>query len=205
MIEAIPGKGQPRARVACDICGHSDVVACDYDRIAGGAWAPNKGQIIKKMVGRKWASVKGRLHCPACDARRRAGAAGDKIEVKKMQEAAAPEMSGFQKRVIIRALEDAYDDSAMRYRGTQTDKTVAEDLGGGVRAGWVRQIREELFGPAGGNEEIEAVRAEIVALSRQFEAGLAEHRKSYDGKIAGLTKRLDAICAAVGPRAKVSP
>lgn len=206
MIEAIKGKGQHRARVTCDICGHEDVVACDYERRSGNAWSPNEGQIIKKLVGRKWASVKGKLHCPACDARRRAEAAaelreGDKMQDTAVKETAAPEMTGFQKRVIVLALNDAYDDRAGRYHGTSTDKTIAEDLGGGIRAGWVRQVREEMFGPDGGNEEIEAIRDEIAALGRSFEAGLAEHRATYEGKILALSNRLDGICAAVGPRA----
>ncbi|WP_148043724.1 hypothetical protein [Paracoccus methylarcula] len=181
------------------------MIACDYLRHSGNIWKPNEGQALKKLTAQKWANIKGKLHCPSCDARRRAEAAARKVEEQDMQETAAPEMSGKQKRLIVLALEDAWGDGASRYRDAYTDKAVAAELGDGIRAGWVRQVREEMFGPDGGNEEIEDIRAEIEALGRSFEVGLAEHRALYDGKIAALQKRIDGICDAVGPRAGKVP
>lgn len=95
-----------------------------------------------------------------------------------------------QERLIIMALEDAYDDQSHRYKGQNTDRTVADDLGDGIMFGWVARVREKLFGPSGENEEIAAIRADINALSSEHAA-----------KVAALTKRLDAVCAAVGPKA----
>ncbi len=95
-----------------------------------------------------------------------------------------------QERLIIMALEDAYDDQAHRYKGQNTDKTIADELGDGIMFGWVARVREKLFGPSGENEEIAAIRGEINAL-----------RSECAGKIDALAKRLDAICAAVGPKA----
>lgn len=85
-----------------------------------------------------------------------------------------------QRHEITGMLMLSYDHKAGRYTGAETDKTIAEAIGGGCMPGWVAEIREANFGPAGGNEEIEAIRAEIAALSA----------------------RLDRVCAAVGPRAR---
>ncbi len=62
-----------------------------------------------------------------------------------------------------------YDGDAKRYKGTDTDKTIADALGNGVMPGWVAEIREQNFGPAGGNEEIEIPRgeAELASLRRR--------------------------------------
>uniref|UniRef100_UPI0035B18533 hypothetical protein n=1 Tax=Paenirhodobacter enshiensis TaxID=1105367 RepID=UPI0035B18533 len=85
-----------------------------------------------------------------------------------------------QRGDIIEMLVTCYDRKAKRYTGAETDKTVADTIGGGCMPGWVAEIRERDFGPSGGNEEIEALRTEIAALSA----------------------RLDRVCAAVGPRAR---
>lgn len=95
-----------------------------------------------------------------------------------------------QRGDIIELLVETYDRREKRYKGTDTDKTVAEAVGGGVLPGWVAEIRERNFGPAGGNEEMDAIRADIAALDADFAL-----------KCAALHKRLDAVCAAVGPKA----
>ena len=95
-----------------------------------------------------------------------------------------------QRGDIIEALVATYDRKATRYTGADTDKTVAEAVGTWCLPGWVTEIRERDFGPTGGNEEIEAIRAEIAAV----QAECAE-------RVAGLRKRIDAVCAAIGPRA----
>jgi len=66
--------------------------------------------------------------------------------------------------------------------------------------GWVAAIREEKFGPAG-NEEIEAIRRAISDLKRDTDTDIAVMIKGRDEKVAALNKRIDAVCAAVGPRA----
>ena len=96
-----------------------------------------------------------------------------------------------QERLIILALEDAYDDQAKRFKGGATDKTLADELGDGIMFGWVAEIRERLFGPSGGNEEIDAIKADIQKLQSEF-----------DARIAAMAKRIDAVVAAVGPRAR---
>lgn len=194
MIRAIDGKGVNRADAVCDECGRVETVTCDYARERGGAWAPNEGQIIKKVSGHGWALVKARLHCPACEAKRKAAAAARPeidMQVKVETKPAAPrEPSGPQKRLIILALEDAYDDAAKRYKGAATDASVAKSLGDCIMPGWVSAIREEMFGPAG-NEEIEAIRREIDDLVHSTAARASE-----------LQKRIEAVERASDRRIK---
>lgn len=95
-----------------------------------------------------------------------------------------------QRRQIVEMLVITYDGAAQRYKGTDTDKTISDALGNGVMPGWVAEIREQNFGPAGGNEELDAIRAELAAIEKKQAA-----------EIAALKKRIDAVCAAVGPKA----
>ena len=95
-----------------------------------------------------------------------------------------------QKRLIILALEDAYDAAAKRYRGDMTDRRLADQLGEGIMPGWVSDLREDFFGPVG-NEEIEALRVDLAAASaahRDLQKGLND----LGGQIAALTVRLNA-------------
>lgn len=220
-VQSITGKGAPRASVTCDICGMSEVFPCDYERLKAGGWEPNTGQINRKAIGRGWEVVKGDHHCPICTAKRKAAAPqkwlADAALIIEKQEATMTKTEAKQEtasvtqirkptpkqeRLIILALEDAYDDTEKRYRGSATDKTLADDLGGGIMFGWVAEIRERLFGPSGGNEEIEAIKAEIAASDARWSAAIkaAEERRKAD--MAAITKRQEAICAAVGPRAR---
>lgn len=190
-IRAIDGKGVHRAQVICDECGREDTVACDYTGKPGRKTEPNEGQIIRKMTGQGWALVRGKLNCPGCEAKRKVDAAAKKQEAEMAeQKSNVRALSGIrlpdrdQKRLIILALEDAYDAKAQRYRGGETDRTVAEGLGATIMPGWVSALREEFFGPAG-NEEVEAIRAEIETIRRETAQ-----------KLDALTKRLDACVGA---------
>lgn len=194
-IEAIKGIGVNRARAICDDCGRDEVVTCNYDGRPGHKTEPNEGQIIRKLTAQGWSYVRHQLRCPGCEAKRKAALAAKKEAVMaevKEQSNVAPirEPDKNQKRLIVLALEDAYDSKAQRYRGEATDKTVAADLGAGIMPGWVAQLREEFFGPAG-NEEAEAIRAEIEAV-----------RAETGKKLDALTARLDALYRAEDKRVK---
>ncbi|MFG6083902.1 hypothetical protein ACEUZ9_000137 [Paracoccus litorisediminis] len=208
MIKPIVGRGSPRALAACDDCGREEIVPCDYLARRGGTAEPNEGQVVKKLGSRGWVKSSGNLRCSLCAARGRAlvqAREGKVIMTAKdvVKEVAAETLQPTpkQERLIILALENAYDDQAKRYRGCQTDKTVAEELGGAIRAGWVADLRARYFGPDGGNEEIEAIRASIGSLKSDFDKRILELRGEYCAAADALAKRLDAVCIAVGPRA----
>lgn len=194
--------GAPRVTVTCDECGRQEVIPCGYEKSRGHDYAPNVGQVNAKMMGKGWAVIKGDHHCPSCEAKRKAAAAAKKeATVQDTNVAPIRQPDGKQKRLIVMALEDAYDDAAKRYKGKATDRSVAEDIGGGIMPGWVASIREELFGPAG-NEEAETIRAEIAKAKdetrRLIETFAAEQNKKLDA----LTARLDALYRAEDKRVR---
>lgn len=196
MIQAMKGRGAPRAKAVCDTCGREEVCPCSYL----GADKPHEGQIVKRLTQQNWSSIKGVLRCPTCEAKR-------KVVPMKTKTVISPEAprqpTRQEKREIVQMLEVAYDVSLGRYKGADTDLTVAEVLR--VMPGWVAEIREDLFGPDGGNDEIEALAEDIAKLAAQFSTALAEFEAEVTAKISSaqkdLTKRLDKVRAAVGPRA----
>jgi hypothetical protein len=228
-INSLPKRGDrtSSASAVCDICDHSEVVRADYEKTHAG-FKVNEGQVVFRLTQNNWSYIKGVLRCPECEAKRR----GDQ-PIKNKEEpimtqandnvvaitpAATEELrqpSREQKRQIISLLTEVYDTSAGRYTGGETDKTVAEAIGNGVMFGWVAQIRDELFGPEGGNEELETLDADFkewteeaadVAKSchddiQKALASLREYNKLRD-KIGALSTRIEALKTAIGPRAR---
>ena len=84
-------------------------------------------------------------------------------KLPKIDDPAVRQPTREQRRQIVDLLGTCYDTKAERYIGTDTDKTVADCIGGGVLFGWVAQVREEFFGPDGGNDELESILADIAA------------------------------------------
>lgn len=161
-IDAVNWKGVNRAKLTCDGCGRSEPVTCDYERISGNKWVPNIGQVRKKAVGMGWAEVKGKDYCMTCETNRKVV---NMSEAKQKVEPAR-KMTPRDKRQIIATLEDCYDDDAKCYTQGDTDNTLAEALG--VMPGWVAEIREELFGPDGGNEDMTALQEEFGKVSAEW-------------------------------------
>ncbi|MCE8467710.1 hypothetical protein LZ189_01295 [Rhodovulum sulfidophilum] len=205
-IRAIKGKGVNRARVVCDGCGREEVVTCNYLHRPGRVWVPDAGQINRKMTGQGWAEVKGKLHCPGCEAKRKAtGMTKTTTAPASNPDGALRQPTRAQKREIMDLLEGVYDTTAERYRQGDTDATVAEVLG--VMPGWVAEIRDAFFGPDGGNEDIAGALGRMEALERDMRAvaeEAARQRAAAEKKMAELSVlkvELDRIRVAVGPRA----
>lgn len=74
-----------------------------------------------------------------------------------------------QRRAIADLLNEVYDTEAGRYKGAETDQTVATAIGPEILWGWVTQIREDMYGPDGNEEailnlkELQEVHAQIVS------------------------------------------
>jgi len=192
-IEPIRGRGVNRATAQCDGCGREETVTCDYERGGRGCdWTPNEGQINRKLVGMGWAFVKGKHSCPLCEAKRKAEASAQKetiVPEPKTNVAPIRQPTPEQEVDIIVVLSTAYDRKAKRYHGKETDKTVAETIGGGVMPGWVAAIREAKFGPAG-NEEVESIRREIAAIRDGMNKRLTEMERRLDACIGNHDKRV---------------
>ncbi|RWR49434.1 hypothetical protein EOW65_09150 [Sinirhodobacter ferrireducens] len=191
--------GGMRVLLTCDECCAE--LPFDVQKKAG-AFNGRAAFTVSKAFGRfarskGWVQFDGTKHlCPRCTRRRHGADPKPKpIEEKTMVQKteakqALRQPSQEQRGDIIEMLVLTYDRKAKRYKGADTDKTVAEAVGTWCLPGWVTEIRERDFGPTSGNEEIEAIRAEIAAV----QADCAE-------RAAVLGKRLDAVCAAIGPRA----
>ena len=233
----------PTAVCTCCECGATETLRADFGagrkRPTQISETPNQGQCVKKLQAKGWSFFSKRLRCPACtEARRRSNTQRTKEDaVSKTlktndlsqldelvsqardrqpspSEAPLPEPTPKQARLIMMALEEHYDDAKQRYRGESTDKTVAEELGDGIRPGWVAKMREQFFGPAGGNEEMDRLHAEIARWMAEGNAmaaaalKLAEDHaaamKSFEvarERVKELAIRLDVICRNVGPKA----
>lgn len=212
MIETVDkGKRSPKARIICDGCGDEQIVTNDYERSPSQTWKPNEGQAIRKAQGMGWEYVKGKLHCPACAQKRR--------EPKEVQVAdnvtEIRQPTREQRRQIADLLGVAYDTEAGRYSAGNTDQSIAAEIGNGVMPGWVSEIREQFFGPDGGNDDMDALKADLTAWQDEMEAkakamhelltkATADLRAFNDGrgKAAEFLSRLEKIKAAVGPKAR---
>lgn len=202
MIEAIQkGHGVSRARAVCDECGTDEVVTCDYLKKGGKATnTPNVAQVRTKIAAHGWSHVKGRDYCIRCEQKRKVVPIKEKEA--EVSETDPRQPTKPQKRQIIAMLDSVYDDEAGRYEGGETDNTVAETLG--VMPGWVAELREDLFGPAGENEDM-AKMAERLSEQADTLDQIIKDATAYLGKaraaqqsVIDMQKEMDAIRRAVG-------
>lgn len=201
MIQGIKGSGVNRANAICDGCGRCETVPCGYHATGPRTSSPDEAQVQKKLTTKGWAASKKKLLCPTCEAKRKAATATPPSPAKEPAMTTAVAMkapdlrrpSPAQKRQIIGLLEDAYDDDSKRYRNpTDTDKTLADVIGGGCMWGWVAEIREELFGPDTRNAEVEALRADVKRIEGQIGNLTGEARK-LDEALAEIRDRLGKV------------
>lgn len=199
MIKEIISRGANKADCQCDNCSNSTIIGCDYERKRGGRWVPRQGQAINKLRQSGWGYVRGRLYCPECEAERRAR----EPEPTENEDAMTENVTDMrrptpaQKRQIIALLEEVYDDKKLRYIGGETDKTVADTVGGGCMFGWVAEIRAELFGPDGSNEDMDKLAADL-ADARDLMASLEKQMADLKAAMDGAKKALGAIDAKAG-------
>lgn len=206
MIEPmISENGQSRARCVCDECGAVQVIAVHFERHRGGASVRrvNEGAANRKLVNLSWDVRRGTV-CPDCVARKKAPAAPettpeptkDTEAMEAVKEPALREPTPKQKREIIGLLEVVYDDAAKRFKDGESDKTVADAIGGGVLFGWVARIREELFGPDTRNQEVEALRKDLGKLADDIQAHQAELRDAREA-VKVVEKKVSALVASM--------
>lgn len=114
------------------------------------------------------------------------------------------EPSRGERRQIIDLLGDVYDTEAECYTGGETDETVANTLN--VMPGWVAQLREQFFGPAGTNTDMGELAAAIDTFIAESQSALADAQRSAKALQSQLElaqshrEKLQKICKAVGPR-----
>lgn len=86
-----------------------------------------------------------------------------------------------ERRIIFQKLNEVYVDEKSGYSESWTDAVVAKDLG--VPRDWVRNLRDEMFGPEGANEEI---RASIEEARKLLDEAKAIGVSAQEGIMAQL-------------------
>lgn len=205
-------RGSPNARCTCDICGTQKVIRCDQaerTRVASRANV-NVAQAIVKLSADGWTYIKKTLRCPQCEAARKEKNVSKEptvITIAPPTVAPLRQPTREQKRMIVAALDDAYDMANLRYKGLETDKGIADMLADGIMPGWVAAVREDMFGPDG-NEEMTDLAAELKAWMKKVDDGMEVVRMAMAEVDTARTEvrnyqvRLNKIVAAIGPKAE---
>lgn len=175
-------KGLPAARVTCDGCGAEITIRVKHERRSATPGTVHlNGHCFRKLQDMGWSASAARQTCPQCVAAKRSKL---KEEPEMTTTTEIPLPSRDQKREIMQMLNDVYDMKAQRYKGEESDHTVADTLGIG-RWGWVSQIREEFFGPEG-NEAKDNLIAETRLKLRECDALGAKLHDEHDAIIKSL-------------------
>ena len=206
MITAMgKGSGVSKAAIVCDECARQEVITCDYERKGRAMeWHPDEGQARTKMAGKGWTFLKMVDRCPACEAKRKAfkpkpDEHKKEVELTNVTDLRQPTRE--QRRAIAAILDDCYDVAAGRYKGAETDVTVADAVGGGCMFGWVAEIRMQAYGDSGDNEESGKVAAELDAL-RQRGDELQTALTTYKLDVSRAMERQAAYGKTLGPKAR---
>lgn len=211
-------RGSQRAVVTCDVCR----VACEEypvktgeDRVSRGDKGSAtivSGQVSSRLTKSGWRVTGNRHICPGCQPAR---ATKEQDAAEKGQEVVndlvPAEITRETRRKIRSLLDEVYDVDAGRYRGAETDLTVAETVGGGCLVEWVCAERKEGYGDGAGNEaqsdslanlghliarvdeELEAIateRAQMLGMVKDAETLV---RDSYGKAMSNLNALRDQI------------
>lgn len=188
-------RGVKAVLIRCSRCGETDKLAINKTALMP------PGVLINKFKGRGWDvdnKREGRDTCPKC-LEKRAQARKKEEQVPPMIDrtngviySAGPEptlqaeppipMSRDDKRLVFSKLNEVYVDDKVGYGIGWTDVKVANDLG--VPPAWVREVREENFGPEASNEEIRTA----IEEGRAILGNIADYLKALDDH----SKRADA-------------
>lgn len=215
MIEPIIGlRGQEQALCTCDECAAQVVYAAPHDkglilRGRGKRGQPTKpvtlarpSAVIDNLRRELWQADKGKLRCPKCVRKAITPEEETKLETANDLRQPTPD----QIREIFAMLMTVYDIEKKRYRGNETDKTVAETLEGGILPGWVARVRDDFkFGPAGGNEEMDQLLDDLNVWQASVDTKVSQMRAdilaSVEQERAKFEKRMEVLKKAVGPKA----
>ncbi len=132
-------------------------------------------------------------------------------DLSQLGEITAHTIEPTTKRRIYRAIDGNWDEDRGRYLGGTSDQSIATELN--VPRAWVAQVRVEVFGDNGGNEEIEELRTLLDDADRRFTEIAARGSKQVELAIAAvselekvrnevrdLRRRLERVEASTLPR-----
>ncbi len=155
--------GRLRVPLKCSTCGGEDHWTAT--RII------NPNTAIPKIIRMGW-QVGGKLLCPLCVVAHRHGSPSrpklqivENIMTNNVAKLETPKLLDEQKknkRLVILALEDYYDESTNRYREGRSDKTTADELN--LSAGFIATVREEFYGKLAEPEAIGQFREDLKGM-----------------------------------------
>lgn len=204
----------------CDVCNAETAVKAQHNRHRGNVSKREvvESQVLIKLQTQGWTYIKKTLRCASCEEERKKSFTTQKVMETIMVEQTTTDLrqpTREQKRQIMSLLDEVYDVQNGYYTGSETDKTIADTLGTGILPGWVAAIREEFFGPDGGNDELLQLREELSALKKATEqvaktchddiqkalAALRDYNKLRE-KVSEYDARVEKLKRAIGPKAE---
>lgn len=168
----------PQAQCTCDTCkketvtlrakmNNSSAIHMNSN-IKNKSLIENMKTVHQQLAKQGWTVKRKLIICPSC-------ASNLNKEIKTVtvkQEVRQPTQK--QKRDIALILGEFYDTDKQCYKGDGTDQKVAEYLSDGIMWGWVKQIREDFYGPDG-NESDEIAVEEIKTWMASLEVAIKEN------------------------------
>lgn len=100
-------------------------------------------------------------------------------------------MSFADRRLVMIKLEEVYMDERQGYVAPWSDQRVADDLN--VPRAWVKELREQNFGPVDGSSELDEIRAALDALREEFRALFAAGRVNSEAEEEQRAELLNAL------------
>lgn len=121
--------------------------------------------------------------CPACQMQTRkekpVAKAAKPAEPEIVVTPAPRQMDRDDRRLIFAKIDEVYEKDG--YVVPWTDAAVAKHLG--VPRAWVSQVRDEMFGPAGSNPELDAYLTQVEELTMSIEQAKDDFAKVIDGLV----------------------
>lgn len=159
-----------KARIECNQCGAHEDWKLD-------AFPPP--EILKKhFIMRGWDLAR-RSRCPTCAAKKEKPKMSIVPMPKPEPVIANTDAAKKNKRLVVVALEDYYDESTNRYRDQFDDVSVAKELG--LSPAFVASVREEFYGKMAEPDEVTALRGEVSKLMMAAQ--------EINSKLDGMAKR----------------
>jgi hypothetical protein len=168
--------GRLHIALQCHRCGEQDHWS------AAQMIGPDR--VVPKIIQLGW-EANGKVTCPKCVMMRRSNVVpierkeAPVATVAKIPTSTMIDEQKKNKRLVILALEDYYDEPKGRYRDGKSDATVADELS--LSAGFVANVREEFYGKLLEPDEIGELRASITTQRKSLDA--------LELKLEGLCQR----------------
>ena len=173
-VEILSSGGRLTARITCDACGAHEVWAIN-------GRAPPPEQLPSHFKKRGWV-IRNRTTCPICAVKTKEKPMTKTATITPIAAPiAAPvtaDAAKKNKRAVIIALEDYFDEAARQYRSGKSDQAVADELK--LAPAFVASVREEFYGKMAAPTEIQAIRSEVADM---------------EDSIAAMKARLDRLCS----------